>query len=238
MVSNIRSIGGTAMIYVMADIHGQYGAFTRMLDKIKFSKGDKLYIIGDVIDRGDSVSVLKEIWSRDNIEVLRGNHEDMARESVRKGYVTNVWAHNGGRDTYNQLESAGLMDQFKDWVYSLGDFKVLEDKKILLIHAGLKYGTMNSDNLEDAIKEEGDGIYWLRPSSLKDKMFNEQTYGYTVICGHTPTFKLESKDSAEILKINNGYIIDCGACYPFYGGRLSCLRLDDFKVFYEDADWE
>jgi len=40
------------MIYVMSDIHGQAGAFYKMLKKICFSDNDQMYVLGDVIDRG------------------------------------------------------------------------------------------------------------------------------------------------------------------------------------------
>ena len=38
------------MQYVMSDIHGQYDKYLAMMDKIRFSDDDHLYIIGDVID--------------------------------------------------------------------------------------------------------------------------------------------------------------------------------------------
>ena len=40
------------MIYVMSDIHGCYEKYLKMLNKIKFSSDDTLYILGDVVDRG------------------------------------------------------------------------------------------------------------------------------------------------------------------------------------------
>jgi len=41
------------MVYAISDIHGYYDKYIRMLDKIEFNKNDMLYVIGDVIDRGD-----------------------------------------------------------------------------------------------------------------------------------------------------------------------------------------
>ena len=40
------------MHYVIADPHGEYGRFLRMLTEIAFSAEDTLYILGDVVDRG------------------------------------------------------------------------------------------------------------------------------------------------------------------------------------------
>ena len=40
------------MQYVMSDIHGDLAHFRRMLKKIGFLPPDKLYILGDVLDKG------------------------------------------------------------------------------------------------------------------------------------------------------------------------------------------
>lgn len=221
----------------MSDIHGQHEGFIKMLDKIEFNENDKLYIIGDVIDRGDSAALLKEIWSRDNIEVLMGNHEHMALESSYKRYITRLWEHNGGMKTFEQIKKAGIRKEFTRWLRSLQSYKILEEQKILLIHAGLHIRSLNSNNIEEAIRDEADDIYWNRPRTKGDKAFNSNTFGYTVICGHTPTIKFmgDTSGGAEVIKINNSYNIDCGACYPAHGGRLCCIRLDDFETYYVDT---
>lgn len=41
------------MTYVMSDLHGMYDRFIAMLEKIDFSDSDELFIIGDIIDRGE-----------------------------------------------------------------------------------------------------------------------------------------------------------------------------------------
>ena len=53
------------MIYVMSDIHGQAGAFYKMLKKICFSDNDQMYVLGDVIDRGpDGIEIIKYVMSK------------------------------------------------------------------------------------------------------------------------------------------------------------------------------
>ena len=41
------------MIYVMSDIHGCYDKYKKMLEKIALSEEDTLYLLGDVVDRGE-----------------------------------------------------------------------------------------------------------------------------------------------------------------------------------------
>lgn len=43
------------MTYAMSDLHGRYDLYIKMLEKINFSEGDTLYILGDFVDRGDEV---------------------------------------------------------------------------------------------------------------------------------------------------------------------------------------
>ena len=68
------------MIYVMSDIHGRIDLFNQMLDKINLQKGDKLYILGDCIDRGGGLEVLlkiMELHKNGLCDFLWGNHEYM-----------------------------------------------------------------------------------------------------------------------------------------------------------------
>ena len=56
------------MTYVMSDIHGDYSSFYNMLVKINFSSFDKLFILGDVVDKGpDNLCLLGFISSMPNI---------------------------------------------------------------------------------------------------------------------------------------------------------------------------
>ena len=63
--------------YVMSDIHGMGSLLEEMLEKIRFSGQDTLYILGDMIDRGmEPAKVLDLVSSTENIIALKGNHED------------------------------------------------------------------------------------------------------------------------------------------------------------------
>ncbi len=69
--------------YVMSDIHGQYDAYIKMLEKIRFSDEDFLYVLGDAIDRGpDGLEIIKDIMNRSNVELIIGNHELMLLNAV------------------------------------------------------------------------------------------------------------------------------------------------------------
>ena len=71
-------------VYVMSDIHGQYDMFMNLMEQINLKAKDKLYILGDVIDRGtESMNVLFEMMKHPNIIPLIGNHELMAIKCLK-----------------------------------------------------------------------------------------------------------------------------------------------------------
>ena len=63
------------MIYCVSDIHGELDKLERMMELIRFSDADHLYIIGDVIDRGAmGVDILRWIMAAPNMTMLLGKH--------------------------------------------------------------------------------------------------------------------------------------------------------------------
>lgn len=65
-------------VWAIGDLQGCYSAFRRLLDDIGFDPaGDKLWLVGDLVNRGeDSLATLEYIYSiRDSVEVVLGNHD-------------------------------------------------------------------------------------------------------------------------------------------------------------------
>lgn len=95
------------MTYVMSDIHGEADRFYKMLDLIKFSSEDTMYILGDVIDRGtDGVGLLLDIMQQPNMIMLMGNHEDMMLNTLGPNSfpeARTLWTQNGGNKTRREL---------------------------------------------------------------------------------------------------------------------------------------
>ena len=77
------------MTYIMSDIHGNRQRFESVLSQIQLKKADRLYILGDVIDRfPDGIGLLQQIRKMRNARLLLGNHEYMMLGSYadRFGY--------------------------------------------------------------------------------------------------------------------------------------------------------
>lgn len=72
--------------YVIADIHGCFETFTKLLDQVKFNESsDCLYILGDIVDRGAGFYDLYQ-WVRErykkSVFLTMGNHEFGFMEDV------------------------------------------------------------------------------------------------------------------------------------------------------------
>lgn len=231
--------------YVISDIHGQYDAFIKMLEKIKLKDEDTLYVIGDVIDRGpNSIKTLLYIMEKENIELLAGNHEYMATlclnyllkeisndivDKLSDGMILGIlkeWNMNGGGTTLKELLSADkkTRNRIFNYLVRLKLYKEVEvgEKKFILVHAGLG-NFKKSKKLKDYSIME---LVWDRMDYNK-KYFDDK---YLVV-GHTPTQLIKNnKNPAYIYFNNNNIVIDCGCIYK--GGRLGCLRLEDMREYY------
>ena len=147
------------MTYVMSDLHGMYDRFIAMLEKIDFSDSDELFIIGDIIDRGERpVDILEYVMDKPNITVLLGNHEVMARDFLRRltAEITDgntasfdndfmvelaIYKHNGGIPTINRLLALppDKQQSVLDFIDSLYAYEAIDvgDSTFVLVHAGL-----------------------------------------------------------------------------------------------------
>ena len=76
------------MTYLISDIHGEYQLFIKLLEKIKFSPNDTMYVCGDIIDKGsDSVRLAKYISALPNIHCIVGNHESIGRRIDKSHFL-------------------------------------------------------------------------------------------------------------------------------------------------------
>lgn len=213
--------------YVMSDIHGCYTEFIEMINTIHFNDNDQLYILGDIFDRGPQpLKVLDYIMDKENIIMIKGNHEKLFQDSIKNNDYT-LWYLNGGYVTHSQLEERGKEEVLKvyNYIRNLPLIKVVD--KFIMVHAGLeKYD--DSLELDQFLTQEESTCIWSRSNIGNEKKYRD----YTVICGHTPVQNIEEGANTILKRIGTIYL-DCGCCFgKKVKGQLSCLRLDDMKEFY------
>ena len=215
--------------YVLSDLHGQYDKFMDMLKLTKFNDNDKMYILGDIFDRGpDPLKILDYVICRKNIDFIPGNHEYMFLEFYNT-YDARLWSYNGGKTTMTQLMKRGedYLKALYDYLTKLPLVKVHD--KFILTHAGLYLPkNQNQYTLQEILSlQNAEFNLWSRSNINNERQYKD----YTVICGHTPTLYVDpDQDQMSIVRRKGTIYIDCGA--TFSDGRLACLRLEDNKEFY------
>lgn len=222
--------------YVMSDIHGEMDRFDAMLEKIKFTEGDSLYILGDVVDRGPhGVTLLRRIMKEENVHMLLGNHEHMllnyfSPNATETDYRR--WNRNGNGPTLNELARlrSRAMNELLWYVESLPVHIELnvEGRDYYLVH-GFPGRTLHDE-------------VWGRPAFDTPNPLP----GKQVIVGHTPVLNLipeeKREEYARGLIMNRDHLrichcpgfidLDCGCGHRINFKALSCLRLEDMEEFY------
>ena len=129
--------------YVCSDIHGQYDLYKTMLNEINFTTEDHLYILGDMIDRGeDGIRVLQDAASRTNVTCLLGNHEYMMWNYISHYIFKDLnWLNpsNGGIQTLSEYRKLASADRASVKKYLAQLFLqvelTVEGKTFLLSHS-------------------------------------------------------------------------------------------------------
>lgn len=221
------------MIYVCSDIHGNYEAYMKVINKL--SENDTLYIIGDVIDRGsDGIKILLDIMQRKNVKFILGNHEWMLLLSVLSnwsGDFVDNWtcSNNGGAKTMKALLS---LDD--DTANNLVDFllnshlveKIHIDGRVYnLIHGYFdkRIELYGGRTFRSVLNNIDKGNIWygslnynvLWKSPLKEDPIEHYRTDEYYIHGHVPVIKFDN--SVEPLVHRNITFIDGGLVF---GGAL------------------
>ena len=210
--------------YVCSDLHGEYPAYQAIIDQLK--EKDKLYILGDVIDRGpDGIKILQDIMKRKEkgqVEFLIGNHELMMVQALILGDKTQEknWTskENSGEVTKKAFEKLSPADQnsIKEFLLDSYVYKNIDvdSQQVHFVHA--KAVQDENDNSNKTVREmltEGkeklmETAVWSRGvnSLMSSEPHPESAKkGTFTVIGHSPT-------DNNLIKYKNGYLnIDCGA---------------------------
>lgn len=226
--------------YVLSDIHGDIDRWNKMKSLIEFTSEDRMWIIGDVIDRGEhGISILQEIMNMPNVTLILGNHECMMIDNwnIKENdpdieEVRDNWMYNGGWPTVQAMMKLPEEEQEKIIRYvkncpPIAKLKTVDGRKYIIAHG---WFTESTTKLFD--------IVWGRPDKQSNPELNDETQ---LIIGHTPVeyfcnnideMRAMKKSHAKILHAPHFIDIDCGCGHDRSWSRLSCLRLNDMKEFY------
>lgn len=235
------------MIYVMSDIHGCYDEYIQMLEKLRFSEEDELYILGDAVDRGPKpVQVLQDMMNRPNIHPLLGNHDYIARDVLHKfdreleegradTYLSSValrshmyWLRDGGLSTAKEFSdlSAGERRAVLGYLDSFSGYKKIAaaGRRYVLTHAGIH--DFDEDRELDSY---GEMDFICDRIDYNKRYYSDGTY---LVTGHTPTFVIREDMSPLVYEHEGNIAIDCGCVF---GGRLAAYCLDTLTAYYVES---
>lgn len=207
--------------YAISDLHGRKDLWLKA-NKEVFSLNDTIYFLGDAADRGpDGWEIIKTLLDDERVIYLKGNHEDMLYNAVKKGKTTTLY-WNGGKSTFEAFKLDTEENQRK-YINKLKNLPLYvhwykDNKNVILSHAG-----MTPDrpvfNRED--------WFWDR-EHLHDEWFGASEDVY-IIHGHTPVQNLvEYEGIVKPIRYCHGHKIDIdlGA---FVSNKLGILNLDTFE---------
>ncbi len=234
------------MIYCISDLHGDYIRYTTILKMIDFSDDDTLYILGDILDRGnEGMKILLDMMLRPNVYPILGNHEYMAMQTLKwlsdditeeslanlsddKIEGINEWLNVGGMTTIDEFRK--LSEDEKEMVleyleeFSLYEEVTVEGKDFVLVHAGIDNFSPEKDMEEYELYE----LIFNKPDY--SKVYFKDKY---LVTGHTPTRfihdEIDGHSRNTVFLGNNHIAIDCGCGYD---GLLGAICLDTFEDFY------
>ena len=231
------------MTYVISDVHGCADKYNAMLDKIGFSDGDTLYVLGDVIDRNyGGVSILLDMMSRQNVVPILGNHELLALPTLRRmalelpgaspprklDIIENTadyrtWMENGGAATVMEFRSTSPDEKRRivDYIAGFRAYAEIEvgGRRCHLSHT-LPYFDPATPIHDVPLKE----FVWGEPDY--DTRYDPDV---TFVTGHTPTALIDRQSTGRIWRGNGHIAIDCGAGF---GSRLGCVCLENEREYY------
>lgn len=228
------------MRYIISDIHGCKKQYLELLEKIKFSKNDHLYILGDSVDRGeDSIEVLQYIMAQKNVTYLLGNHDYTFYSFIKElglnlnnfktdgmKWAFKYWQHDGGLPTIEGFLS--LSESERQEIYDFLEKAVIykeiiyEGKRYILSHAGI----MNFQ--EDKSLKEYSCLDFINGRMDYDKRYF-QDENIFIVSGHTPTFHIRKDRKPFVFQGNGHIVIDCGCVY---GGNLAAFCIETGEIIY------
>ena len=202
----------------LGDIHGCIFALDAILAALELGPSDHLICLGDCIDTGrnskEVVDRLIEVSQLCDLQLIRGNHEEMFLASLEDPKVVQAWLNCGGMETVNSYRFCGSIEDIPkrhiEFIQQSVDY--VETSNAILVHA----------NYEPDENPADWPVHTLRWSILDESSPRPHTSGKRVIVGHT------EQRHGEILDL--GYLT-CIDTYCHGSGWLTALDLQSGKVW-------
>lgn len=214
--------------YAIGDIHGGRETFLALIRRISPRHDDRVYLLGDYIDRGpDSKGGLDVIIRMQeagcDVRPILGNHDDMLLRSITGNHdaFSPYWQEGWGGHTlksFGVTQVGELPDCYRNFLSSLP--LSYRDQNFLLVHAGLD---MTKD--DPLTETEPVQMLWGDTSHLKQPC---DLRGTTLVTGH----KIRTLNQIRQSRKSNHIQLDNGAFTNLQPdrGNLVALNLDTLDI--------
>lgn len=246
--------------FAISDLHGCYDIWSQINDYLL--PEDKLYVLGDVIDRGkDGIKLYETLVNRDKTYFIKGNHEEIAAEALKdllnskiNSNAVELWfvKENGGQETWNYLKEKPTayikwFIEFFDNLPEQYEYVNEQGKYIILNHCGFtpyknywKYEDRGHfrDHWPKNDKEWDDVIIVHGHTPVESLLFYFGFYNNKKDKRENPFLnrkKFKQNYLEEIITYCDGHKIDIDCGLPF--SNVTCLlNLDTLQPVYFERD--
>lgn len=195
--------------FVIGDLHGCYDLLQDRLWRSGFNKKtDRLFSVGDLIDRGPDSMKCLELIEEDWFYPVIGNHEKMMMDVILDGEDGYLWVANGGQwhleEDYQTLRAYCEMLKKVPYSYTI-------EGKVGICHA--QPPSVDWNDTKNPSERDIKIMLWAR-SWIEDRLQDDVENIVYTIHGHTPIQKP--------MTVANATFIDTGA---FHSGNLTMIEI-------------
>lgn len=235
--------------YVCSDIHAHADILREVLKKLQ--SDDRLYMIGDAVDKGpDGMEALKILRDDPRCEMLIGNHDLMMlqnlaceehRDEIPALLIDDIFMRwqilNFGWASWEAFrqESEEEQQSLTAFLKERPVLRIVEagGRRFILVHAAVPKDYPFDEPQDLSMDVLADPKYPFLYDWKSDFVWGRyvtKVPGYTVIVGHTPA---QYRGGEFIMQDGEDwYDIDCGLAYNEDSSKLALLCLDDMNLEY------
>ena len=215
----------TGRRFAISDVHACSKTFKALLNQIDLQKEDQLFLVGDMVNRGpNSHKVLNRIIKLKKkgyqLYFLRGNHEQMVLNNIRKSNAQRKRSLQGG-NSQKLLKNNHLRERYR--ILLEESIHYIDTGDFFIVHAGF------NSTLEKPFEHEYSMLN-IRNFKMKKEHLGERK----LIIGHQP--KALSEIRERIQKGKRKIYIDNGCVSPQFPGQgnLIALNLDTMEITVQE----
>jgi serine/threonine protein phosphatase 1 len=220
-------------IFAVSDVHGHYTELKWALDRAGFDENDETHIFlscGDLFDRGkENASVYRFVKGLKRKILIRGNHEDMLCDVLKRGFLEDFEISNGTDLTVRELLGMAREAESREFDVESYDGTIreiiafadsmchyFETEHYVFTHGWLPLVFEGQKPCIDPLWREASPSDW----EIAHQLEWQQTYnvramldGKTIVCGHRPASLGHLFDDTRDLN-----------CYePFFGEGIVAI---------------